>query len=97
MMQYLLYGPLVAKGLYSLYEEGNIIHNWCLHILLISLLRVGLHVAWSSYSNMLFLTRNRRILQQGVDFKQIDMEWEWYLVFTFKLHPPPLDFSFQNY
>jgi sterol desaturase/sphingolipid hydroxylase (fatty acid hydroxylase superfamily) len=26
---------------------------------------------------MLFLTRNRRILQQGVDFNQIDKEWNW--------------------
>lgn len=90
-MQYLLYGPLLANGLYTLYEEGNIIHNWCLHILLISLLRVGIHVVWSSYSNMLFLTRNRRILQQGVDFKQIDMEWEWYIfnfyILNYNLNP----------
>ncbi|KAM1172605.1 hypothetical protein ACFX2I_022691 [Malus domestica] len=26
---------------------------------------------------MLFLTRNRRIIQQGVDFKQIDKECHW--------------------
>ncbi|KAG7023416.1 Protein ECERIFERUM 3 [Cucurbita argyrosperma subsp. argyrosperma] len=76
-LKYLLYGPLLANGFYSLYQDGNILQNWCLHILLLSILRMGIHVAWSSYSNMLFLTRNRRILQQGVDFKQIDMEWEW--------------------
>ncbi|GMN62788.1 hypothetical protein TIFTF001_031860 [Ficus carica] len=38
---------------------------------------LGIYKLWSSYTNMLFLTRNRRILQQGVDFKQIDKEWNW--------------------
>ena len=84
MVQYLLYGPLLANGLYSLHVEGNITNNWCLHILFLCFLRVGVHIAWSSYSTMLFLTRNRRILQQGIDFKQIDMEWEWYgIAFVF--------------
>lgn len=29
------------------------------------------------YSSTLFLTRNRRIDERGVDFKQIDQEWDW--------------------
>lgn len=96
-MQYVLYGPLVANGLYSLYEEGNInniVHNWCLHILLISFLRVGIHICWSSYSTMLFLTRNRRILQQGVDFKQIDMEWDWYIYISVSVSPILSNYGF---
>jgi hypothetical protein len=27
---------------------------------------------------MLFLTRQRRIFKDGIDFKQIDKEWHWY-------------------
>jgi hypothetical protein len=32
---------------------------------------------WNSFTNSLFLTRNRQILKQGVDFEQIDKEWDW--------------------
>lgn len=75
--QYMLYGPLVAKALYSwVYEDGDR-YSWCLHILIICALRGLIYQLWSSYSNMLFLTRNRLIIKQGVDFKQIDMEWDW--------------------
>lgn len=76
--KYILYGPFAAKVLHSwIYEDTNIKNLWCLHILVICALRGSVHQAWSSYSNMLFLTRNRRIQQQGVDFKQIDREWDW--------------------
>uniref|UniRef100_A0A2N9EMR2 Very-long-chain aldehyde decarbonylase CER1-like C-terminal domain-containing protein n=1 Tax=Fagus sylvatica TaxID=28930 RepID=A0A2N9EMR2_FAGSY len=77
--KYLLYGPFVAKVVYSrFYEEApNGSSDWYLHILILCALRGLTHQIWSSYSNMLFLTRNRRILQQGVDFKQIDREWDW--------------------
>ncbi|KAF8400443.1 hypothetical protein HHK36_013741 [Tetracentron sinense] len=75
--QYLLYGPLLAKILYSWVWEDIQKDNWCLHILIICSLRGLIYQLWSSYCNMLFLTRNRRILQQGVDFKQIDREWDW--------------------
>uniref|UniRef100_A0A5B6Z7Y4 Putative Fatty acid hydroxylase superfamily n=1 Tax=Davidia involucrata TaxID=16924 RepID=A0A5B6Z7Y4_DAVIN len=74
--KYLLYGPLIARVLYSRIQE-DIMDDWCLHILIICALRGFMYQQWTSYSNMLFLTRNRRILQQGVDFKQIDKEWDW--------------------
>ncbi|OVA15729.1 Fatty acid hydroxylase [Macleaya cordata] len=78
MFNYLLYGPLVAKVVQSrAWEEGGQKDAWCLHILILCALRGFIHVLWCSYSNMHFLTRTRRILQQGVDFKQIDREWHW--------------------
>lgn len=75
--QYLLYGPFVAKVMYSRHQEDNIMATWCLHVLILCSLRGLIYQLWSSFSNMLFLTRNRRIIKQGVDFKQIDKEWDW--------------------
>ncbi|KAL7193694.1 hypothetical protein ACSBR2_025332 [Camellia fascicularis] len=75
--KYLLYGPLIAKVFYSRTQEGTLKETWCLHILILCLLRSFMYQQWTSFGNMLFLTRNRRILQQGVDFKQIDKEWDW--------------------
>ncbi|OIS97283.1 protein eceriferum 3 [Nicotiana attenuata] len=75
--KYLLYGPLLAKWLYSRYQEDNIKETWCLHVLIICLLRCSMHHTWNSFSSMLFLTRNRRINKDGVGFKQIDNEWDW--------------------
>ncbi|KAK8698389.1 hypothetical protein V6N13_114509 [Hibiscus sabdariffa] len=77
IFKYVIYGPLVAKVVYSWIYEDSLKDVWCLHILVICALRGLIHQLWSSYSNMLFLTRNRRIKQQGVDFKQIDREWDW--------------------
>lgn len=79
--QYLLYGPFIGKLLYSKFHEDAQTDTWCLHILILCALRGFIHQLWCSYSNMLFLTRNRRIQKQGVDFKQIDREWDWYLFF----------------
>ncbi|XP_011012180.1 PREDICTED: protein ECERIFERUM 3-like [Populus euphratica] len=75
--KYLLYGPLLAKVLYTRILEGSFKDDWCLHILIICVARSSLHQLWSSYVNMLFLTCNRRINQHGYDFKQIDKEWDW--------------------
>ncbi|XVE63445.1 hypothetical protein DITRI_Ditri07aG0021400 [Diplodiscus trichospermus] len=77
IFKYVLCGPLAAKFVYSWMYEDSLKDLWCLHILLICGLRGLIHQLWSTYSNMLFLTRNRRIMQQGVDFKQIDREWDW--------------------
>ncbi|KAK8545148.1 hypothetical protein V6N12_025993 [Hibiscus sabdariffa] len=77
IFKYMLYGPLAAKFLYTWIHEDSLKDLWCLHILLVSALRGLVYQLWSSYNNMLFLTRNRRIKQQGVDFKQIDSEWDW--------------------
>ncbi|CAN4115315.1 unnamed protein product [Withania somnifera] len=63
--------------MYSRYQEDSIKATWCLHVLILCSLRGLNYQLWSSFSNMLFLTRNRRIIKQGVDFKQIDKEWDW--------------------
>ncbi|KAF9613163.1 hypothetical protein IFM89_005934 [Coptis chinensis] len=77
VLKYLLYGPLVAKVLYSREWEDPLSGCWSLHILIICALRGLIHQLWYSYSNMLFLTRNRLLCAKGVDFKQIDKEWDW--------------------
>ncbi|KAL3532934.1 hypothetical protein ACH5RR_006455 [Cinchona calisaya] len=76
--KYILYGPFLAKILYTRHDQEDSSQGiWCLHILILCALRGFMYQSWTSYSNMLFLTRNRRILKQGVDFKQIDKEWDW--------------------
>ncbi|KAH7569295.1 hypothetical protein JRO89_XS06G0139200 [Xanthoceras sorbifolium] len=75
--KYLLYGPLLGKFVYSRIQEDTPDETWCLYILIISILRGIIHLLWISFSNMLFLNRNRQIIQKGVDFKQIDREWDW--------------------
>jgi sterol desaturase/sphingolipid hydroxylase (fatty acid hydroxylase superfamily) len=77
LFKYLLYGPFLANVLYSIIQEETIKESWCLHILIICALRATIYQLWTSWGTMLFLSRNRRILQQGVDFKQIDKEWDW--------------------
>ncbi|KAL7139772.1 hypothetical protein ABFS83_09G075000 [Erythranthe nasuta] len=77
--KYLLYGPLIGKALHAIYTK-EITKNdniWCLHILILFYHRALVHQLWSSYSNMLFLNRARRIDQRGVEFHQIDAEWHW--------------------
>ncbi|CAH2049722.1 unnamed protein product, partial [Thlaspi arvense] len=59
---------------FTLRNSRGDLDAFCLHILIISGLRIFIYQLWTSCVNMLFLTGNRRILQQGVDFKQIDKE-----------------------
>lgn len=75
----MLYGPFVGRVLYEMFyeKEKDFKFSWCLCLLILSGLRGFLYVLWNSYSNMLFLTRNRQILKQGIDFKQLDKEWDW--------------------
>ncbi|CAA2961447.1 ECERIFERUM 3 [Olea europaea subsp. europaea] len=76
--KYMLYGPFLARILYTRYQDDTIRNsNWCLHIIILCLLRGFMYQAWTSYTSMLFLTRNRVIIKKGVDFKQIDKEWHW--------------------
>ncbi|KAH0458983.1 hypothetical protein IEQ34_011797 [Dendrobium chrysotoxum] len=78
MSLYLLYGPLVAKVIHSkAWEGGKAEGVWCLHILILFALRALIFQMWWTFSSMLFLTRKRRIIKEGVDFKQIDREWDW--------------------
>ncbi|XP_078438039.1 very-long-chain aldehyde decarbonylase GL1-1-like [Wolffia australiana] len=74
--KYVLYGPLLAKAAQSRPWE-NLTPTWWIHILTICALRAIICTSWCSFCNLLFLTRNRRIIKDGVDFKQIDKEWHW--------------------
>ncbi|XP_062078543.1 very-long-chain aldehyde decarbonylase CER3 isoform X2 [Humulus lupulus] len=75
--KYVVLGPLFAKAFQSVVYEDFQKYSWCVHVVVLYLARCLIYQLWSSYSNMLFLIRNRRILQQGVDFNQIDKEWNW--------------------
>ncbi|XP_064948514.1 very-long-chain aldehyde decarbonylase GL1-2-like [Musa acuminata AAA Group] len=73
--KYVLYGPIVAKAACE-WREGRS-GGWSLHLLLLFALRSLVYQLWFSFGNMLFLTRRRRVVEDGVDFKQIDKEWDW--------------------
>ncbi|VAI80718.1 unnamed protein product [Triticum turgidum subsp. durum] len=76
--KYVLYGPLVAQVAQAWREQGGApTDSWCLHLLLLLALRSLTHQLWFSYANMLFFTRRRRVVPDGVDFRQIDAEWDW--------------------
>ncbi|XP_066390270.1 uncharacterized protein [Miscanthus floridulus] len=75
--KYLLYGPLVSKAVASRAWEAASPDRWILLLLLLFGLRALTYQLWSSYSNMLFATRRRRVVRDGVDFHQIDREWDW--------------------
>lgn len=78
-VQYLLYGPIIAKVISSRpWEEESKEGRWCLHLMILFALRGLMYQLWYSFGNMLFLVRRRRIFKDGVDFKQIDQEWHWY-------------------
>ncbi|KAJ3679208.1 hypothetical protein LUZ60_017219 [Juncus effusus] len=74
--KYLLYGPMVMKAMEDV-REGRLMESWWIHLLLLLVLRTLVHQCWYSFSAMLFFTRRRRVLKEGVDFKQIDNEWNW--------------------
>ncbi|VAI17890.1 unnamed protein product [Triticum turgidum subsp. durum] len=75
--KYVLYGPLVGKALAGRAWEAASPDRWLCLLLALFALRALTYQLWSSYSNMLFLTRRRRIVRDGVDFEQIDKEWDW--------------------
>ncbi|CAL5440462.1 unnamed protein product [Camellia sinensis] len=77
--KYLLYGTFVAKLVYSgtSLEGTEKDSRLCEHVLHLCILRGLVHQLWSSYNAMLFLNRTRRVSPRGIDFKQIDREWDW--------------------
>ncbi|VAI32646.1 unnamed protein product [Triticum turgidum subsp. durum] len=77
IFKYVLYGPLVGKALAGRAWEPASPDHWLCLLLALFALRALIYQLWSSYSNMLFLTRRRRIVRDGVDFEQIDKEWDW--------------------
>uniref|UniRef100_A0A804IBJ9 aldehyde oxygenase (deformylating) n=1 Tax=Musa acuminata subsp. malaccensis TaxID=214687 RepID=A0A804IBJ9_MUSAM len=95
--KYMLYGPLVAKAACE-WRDGRSV-GWSLHLLILFGLRSLTYQLWYSFTNMLFFTRKRRVINEGVDFKQIDNEWNWdnFLILQALLgsmishHAPPLE------
>ncbi|XP_071725136.1 very-long-chain aldehyde decarbonylase CER3-like [Rutidosis leptorrhynchoides] len=78
VFKYMLLGPMVGKVVHSwFYGYDDLASNLCCHVLVISLFRFHLYQWYTNACNMLFLTRNRRILQKSVDFEQIDKEYDW--------------------
>jgi len=75
--KYVLYGPLVGKAAASRAWEAASPDRWVLLLLVLFGLRALTYQLWSSFSNMLFATRRRRVVRDGVDFEQIDREWDW--------------------
>lgn len=75
--KYLLYGPFVAQVAQLWWKGETITNSWCFYICLLCALRCFMHQLWHTYCTMHFLSQNRRINHQGVDFKQIDLEWDW--------------------
>ena len=75
----MLYGPLVGKAAASRAWEAASPDRWVLLLLVLFGLRALTYQLWSSFSNMLFATRRRRVVRDGVDFEQIDREWDWYV------------------
>ncbi|KAL5225070.1 hypothetical protein ABZP36_011709 [Zizania latifolia] len=77
--KYLLYGPVVAKAAQEWREHGGLPlgTSWCLHLIVLLALRSLTYQLWFSYGNMLFFTRRRRVVDHGVDFRQVDAEWDW--------------------
>ncbi|KAG6537985.1 very-long-chain aldehyde decarbonylase GL1-3-like isoform X2 [Zingiber officinale] len=76
IVQYLLCAPLVAKAVseWKSHGEGA---GWSLHLLILFSLRSLVFQLWHSFSNMLYYTRRRRVIPHGLDFHQIDREWDW--------------------
>lgn len=78
LFKYLLLGPLVGTVIHLKHQgDDNLASNWCFHVLVISFLRSHLYLWYNNVCNMLFLTRNRRIFQEAIDFNQIDKERDW--------------------
>ncbi|KAL5205901.1 hypothetical protein ABZP36_034110 [Zizania latifolia] len=75
--KYVLYVPLVGKAVAGRAWERASPDHWLLLLLVLFGLRAFTYQLWSSFSNMLFATRRRRIVRDGVDFDQIDKEWDW--------------------
>ncbi|EES04629.1 hypothetical protein BDA96_04G069200 [Sorghum bicolor] len=80
--KYALLGPLAWKVVQEWREQGQgalplVLGSWWLHLLLLFVVRGLTYQFWFTYGNMLFFTRRRRVVADGVDFRQIDAEWDW--------------------
>ncbi|KAK9059507.1 hypothetical protein SSX86_020211 [Deinandra increscens subsp. villosa] len=79
IFKYMLLGPLVGKVVYSRLQSDfvDLASDWCFQLLLVTIVRFHIYTWYTNFCNMLFLTRTRRIISKGVDFDQIDREWDW--------------------
>lgn len=76
--KYLLYGPLIGKVAQEWREQGGLpLGSWWLHLLVLFAVRALTYQFWFTYGNMLFFTRRRRVVADGVNFRQVDAEWDW--------------------
>ncbi|KAG6480981.1 hypothetical protein ZIOFF_057572 [Zingiber officinale] len=76
LAQYLLCAPLVAKAISDWNShEGGV--GWSVHLLILFILRGIIFQLSHTFSNMLYHTRRRRVIPHGLDFHQIDQEWDW--------------------
>lgn len=75
--KYLLYGPFLAQVARLWWKGESVSSSWCFHIVLLCFLRYAIAQLWHTFCNMHFLSQDRRILHQSVNFKQIDHEWDW--------------------
>ncbi|XP_072963927.1 very-long-chain aldehyde decarbonylase GL1-2-like [Typha angustifolia] len=73
--KYVIYGPLIAKAMHS-WSQGKL-DSWWLHLFVLYAIRALVHQLWFSFSSMLFFTRRRRVVRDGINFKQIDEQWQW--------------------
>lgn len=76
-VQYLIYGPFVAKAIHANLMGGHDTDNWCLHMVFAAALRMLHGQLWMSASRVHYWTQKHQIQMKGVDFKQVDREEHW--------------------
>ncbi|KAL9242240.1 hypothetical protein vseg_016260 [Gypsophila vaccaria] len=77
--KYVIYGMFVAHLSNVWWKEDmyTMMNTWCFHLLVLCALRCLMHQIFHTYCSMHFLSQKQRINHQGVDFNQIDHEWDW--------------------
>ncbi|GAB2232112.1 hypothetical protein Droror1_Dr00011135 [Drosera rotundifolia] len=76
-LKYLVYSPFFVQAVGQWMLVGSILESWGFHILLLCALRGLVHQLWTSFCIIPCLSLRRRIILRGVDFEQIDREWNW--------------------
>ncbi|CAM6108701.1 unnamed protein product [Calypogeia fissa] len=81
--KYLLYVPFVVKATHANVFGGYDRDNWCLHMLLLTVLRYLHGQMWMSLSRMHHVIEKYQVQQKPINFEQVDREktWEDYLIF----------------
>ncbi|CAM6110926.1 unnamed protein product [Calypogeia fissa] len=81
--KYLLYVPFVVKAMHANVFGGYDRDNWCLHMLLVTVLRYLHGQMWMSLSRMHHIIEKYQVQQKPINFQQVDREktWEDHLIF----------------